>query len=64
MAEDKKTIEVTDAGAVEINETELDKASGGASDYLLQLDGVKAAPTPSSRGARTYGYDLKENKKV
>lgn len=33
--------QVTDKGAVEIREEDLDQVQGGASDYLLELDGVK-----------------------
>lgn len=33
--------EVTQDGAVEIRDEQLDAASGGVSDYLLELDSVK-----------------------
>ena len=32
---------VTKDGKIELEEDELDKASGGASDYLLAIDGIK-----------------------
>jgi len=31
----------TPDGAVEIEEAQLDQVSGGPSDYLLELDGIK-----------------------
>ncbi|MFZ4381137.1 MAG: hypothetical protein ACOYO0_04125 [Sandarakinorhabdus sp.] len=38
---DKPEPTITPDGAVEIDEAQLDQAAGGASDYLLKLDGIK-----------------------
>jgi hypothetical protein len=45
MAKDSKPTDLTKGSSPktspELKETELDKVSGGAGDYLLTLDGIK-----------------------
>lgn len=46
-----------------LNETETENVKGGASDYLLELDGVKGE-SKATRSAVRAGYDLAANKKL
>ena len=67
--DDKKAeTEVTPEGAVEIQEEDLDEASGGAAYVKLPVDQLKLSPTANlqdsslkqSKGYDLKGYDLKK----
>ena len=62
--EDKKSeTEVTPEGAVEIQEEDLDQASGGAAYLKMPVDQVKLSPTVNLQDSSlklNKGYDLKK----
>ena len=70
MNEDDKKAEneVTPEGAVEVNEEDLDQASGGAAYLKMPVDQLKLSPTPDlqdsslklNKGYDLKGYDLKK----
>ena len=57
MSDSKKTneTELTPDGAVEIQDEHLDTASGGASDYLLTIGGVKGEGKTLGAGGLKFG---------
>ena len=64
MNEDDKKAEneVTPEGAVEVNEEDLDQASGGAAYLKMPVDQLKLSPTPDLQDSslkQNKGYDLK-----
>ena len=62
--DDKKTeTEVTPEGTVEIQEEDLDQASGGAGYLKMPVDQVKLSPTVNLQDSslkQSKGYDLKK----